>query len=77
MPTYNVRDKTTGKVTLREMRISEMEQMLRDDPNLDVVPAAVPYGDAWRMGVTKPSQGFRDVLRDIKRRNPKSTIDVR
>lgn len=77
MPTYNVLNKKTGKTKQMEMSISEMVQMLKDDPNLDVVPGATPTMEA-RLGskMMKPSDGFKDVLRDIKRRNPGSTIDV-
>lgn len=77
MPNYTVRNKTTGKTTIQTMTISEMVQMLKDDPNLDVVPGAVGKGEP-RLGSknNRPSEGFKDVLRDIKRRNPGSTIDV-
>lgn len=76
MPFYNVKNRTTGKTTVMEMRISEMEQMLADDPNLDVVPGPIRTMEA-RLGskMMKPSEGFKDVLRDIKRRNPGTTID--
>lgn len=76
MPFYNVLNKTTKKTTVREMTIAEMVKMLKDDPNLDVVPGATPMMEA-RLGskMMKPSEGFKDVLRDIKRRNPGTTID--
>lgn len=77
MPTYNIRNKSTGKTKVVKMSISEMTQMLADNPDLDVVPGLVGKVEP-RLGSTymKPSEGFKDVLRDIKRRNPGSTIDV-
>lgn len=38
---------------------------------------APPIADPVRLGRIKPSEGFRDVLRNIKHRNYKSTIDVK
>ncbi len=76
MPFYNVLNKKTKKTVVQEMTISEMVAMLKADDNLDVVPSATPAMEA-RLGASmmKPSEGFKDVLRDIKRRNPGTTID--
>lgn len=35
-----------------------------------------PIADPVRMGHIKPSEGFRDLLRNIKARNPGSTLDI-
>ena len=35
-----------------------------------------PVVDAWTIGVRKAPAGFRDLLKHIKNRNPKSTIEV-
>lgn len=35
-----------------------------------------PIADPVRMGRIKPSEGFRDLLKQIKKRNPGSTLDI-
>lgn len=78
IPTYNFRNKVTGEEwTSEQMTIADMERTLRENKDLDVLPAATPYGDAWRMGVLRPSDGMNDLLKDIKRRNRGSTIQTR
>ncbi len=59
------------------MTISEMVQMLKDDPNLDVLPGGIGKVEP-RLGskYMKPSEGFKDVLRTIKKNNPGSNVDV-
>lgn len=36
--------------------------------------SAVPMGDPVRLGITRPDNGFHDVLRRIHERNPGSNI---
>lgn len=36
---------------------------------------APPLGDAVRLGLTKPDNGFKDVLRNIHHRSPGSVLD--
>jgi hypothetical protein len=74
VPTYTFRRKSTGDEWTETMKIAEMEEMLAADPDVQYVPGGFAYCDSWLVGVTKPSDGFRDVLKDIKRRNPGSTI---
>lgn len=41
-----------------------------------IISEVVPIGDPYRMGRLKPSDSFRDTLRDIKKEHPGSTINV-
>lgn len=76
MPTYTFRSRSSGLETTERMTIAEMEARLASDPDTYVVIAPVGYADSWRIGVSRSSEGFRDVLRTIKKNNPGSTIDV-
>lgn len=70
MPTYIFYRKDTQEEWTEICTISEMETMC-EDPNVDTRPALVFVGDAVRQnpkGKNKPSEGFRDVLRHIKRK---------
>lgn len=77
MPTYNFRNRTTGEIEVREMRIAEMEAILAADSNLDVVPSSFSIGDSMLAEYKKSDRRsrFNEVIRDIKRCNPGNTID--
>lgn len=38
---------------------------------------ATPMGDPHRMGLIKPDSGFNQVLKNIKKGNPGSTVKIR
>ena len=78
MPTYVFKNKKTGKETVKNMTISEAEEFAARNPHLDWMCGAPGIGDPWRLGRLKPSDTFRDRLREIKRAHgPRSTIDVK
>lgn len=64
MPTYRVIDKSTLEEHIEEMKMSEVDDFLKNNPNLDILPPATPinFND-----LKKPDQGFRDRLREIKK----------
>jgi hypothetical protein len=66
MPTYTFRDKD-GNETTEVMTIAEMEE--KEAAGFVVVPAAPFIGDMVRQGLKKPSDGFRDILRNIKKKH--------
>jgi hypothetical protein len=79
MPTYYVRNKKTGEYVLaKEMTISEMEkyekELKKAAPGFEIACGAPGIGYSFNR--LKPSQGFRDRLRDIKKSHPGSTINV-
>ena len=67
MPTYTFIHKPSGYTQTEFLTIKEMEHWLEKNPEWDVVPAA-PLIHSGR-GLGKPDQGFRDVLREIKRKH--------
>jgi hypothetical protein len=58
------------------MTIAEMETWLKEHKGWDVLPGAPSIGDPVRLGRVKPSEGFRDVLRNLKKRHKHSTINT-
>jgi RNase H-fold protein (predicted Holliday junction resolvase) len=76
MPTYNIEDTTTGTVTTEMLTISEMEQLLKDNPHKRLVlgfPKIVSGVDSKR---NKPPEAFRDLLKNIKSHNRGSTMNT-
>jgi hypothetical protein len=79
MPTYTFRDTNTEEVFDKMLRLAEREQYLLDNPNLVSVITA-PGVNKELTSKMKPDQGFRDVLREIKKKHNKvwtpSTINT-
>jgi len=74
MPTYTFRNKKTGREWTDMMKIAEMEELLAQDPNVQQVPGNPFYGDPHLQGRRKPPEGFRDVLKEIKRKTKSAFI---
>lgn len=69
MPTYTFINRKTQNEITEMMTISEMEAFLDVYQDWDVKPAAPYIGDVVRQGLKKPSEGFRDILRTVKKRH--------
>lgn len=50
--------------------------MLKEHPELEVVIGTPAFGDSVRMGLKKPDDGFRDLLKKIKNKHRRSTINT-
>lgn len=75
MPTYSFRDKLTGEVFDKIMKISELDIFLSSNDNLEtVITHAPPLGDSVRLGIRKPDGGFNEVLSKIHSNNYKSNL---
>ena len=78
MPTYSFRNKQTGEVFDKFMSLSARDQYLQENPDLESVFGAPALID--QTSTKKPDQGFRDVLREIKKKHNKvftpSTINT-
>lgn len=74
MPTYSFRNKDTGEVFDKILRISEREEFLSQNPNLESVITSAPAfaGDHVTL---KPDTGFKEVLQKIHERTPGSQLD--
>jgi hypothetical protein len=77
VPLYSFYNKKTKKSFEELMKIAEMEQYLKDNPHIvQEITKAPAIGDAFRLGVRRPDEGFKDRLREIKSKFPRSTINV-
>ncbi len=69
MSTFNFRNKKTGELKLVEGMIADAEAFEKANPDWDWL-AGMPLIHSGS-GMKKPDQGFRDVLRTIKKGNSK------
>jgi hypothetical protein len=69
MPSYTFINHKTQEERDEVCMIAEMESFLAANPDWDVKPAVFGVGDAVRQGMKKPSEGFRDILRHIKKKH--------
>ena len=80
MPTYKFMNKDTGVEYEEFMMISELDAYLEKNNVEQLLNGAPGIGDSVRLGMKKPDNGFRDVLREIKKRNSrgisKSTVNT-
>jgi hypothetical protein len=74
---YTFLNKDTQETFTVSMSMSEHDQYLKDNPHLVQQFVSAPgIGDSARLGLRKPDDSFRDVLRSIKKRNPRSTVNT-
>lgn len=76
MPTYTFQNVDTGEEFTRFMSISEMETYLEENKNIKQVIGAPAIADPTRLGLRKPDQGFRDVLKKVKSSHRGSTVNT-
>ena len=78
MPTYNFINKKTGKEIELTLSMSEREAFIADNTDFEqVIRQAPAFADPTRVGVrSKPDEGFRDVLKDIKSKHRRSKINT-
>lgn len=79
MPTYRFLNNDTAEEYEEFMSISALEQYLKDNLNITQLVNGAPLIHSGR-GLSKPDQGFRDLLKDMKKGNSKgftrSTINT-
>jgi hypothetical protein len=67
MPTYSFRDKTTNEEFEMSMSNSERELFLEDNSHIAQIFKKFPgVVDSVRVGVRRPDDAFRDVLKKAK-----------
>lgn len=72
MPNYTFLNTTTGETFTEIMSISEREEYLKANPNIQQQIVSAPsLGDPIRLGLKKPDNGFRDRLKEIKKAHSK------
>lgn len=67
MPNYTFLNTKTGKSETHFMTMAEAEAFDEANPHLNWLCGAQPIADPIRIGRQKPSEGFRDILRNIKK----------
>lgn len=77
MPTYDFRNKDTGEVFEKVMKIAEKEQYLKDNPNLESYIGRAPgMADPVNLRVRKADNGFKEVLQKIHSKTPGSQLNT-
>jgi hypothetical protein len=79
MPTYKFVNNETGEEFEEFMSISALDGYLKENSNLTQLVNGAPMIASGR-GIGKPDQGFRDLLKDMKKKHSKgisrSTINT-
>lgn len=79
MPTYRFKNNDTGEEFEDFMSISALEVFLTENPNVTQLVNGAPMIASGR-GMGKPEQGFRDLLKDMKKKHSqgisRSTINT-
>lgn len=79
MPTYKFLNNETGQEYEEFMTISALDEYLKANPNVTQLVNGAPMIASGR-GMGKPDNGFRDLLKDIKKKNSRgitrSTINT-
>jgi len=72
MPNYSFRNTSDNSEYVLMMSIAEKEEYLKNNPEvMQIITSAPSLGDPVKLGTMKPDQGFRDVLREIKKTHPR------
>lgn len=78
MPTYTFKNKETGEVTERIMKMSEFDSFRLDNPFLETVISGGSLCDSLRLGeglLKGNNAAFSEVLKKIHQRTPGSCLD--
>jgi len=76
MPTYSFKNKITEEVFEKSMKYEDKSSYLSENPDIIQVFDKFPgYADSGRLGMKKPNDGFRDVLKNIKSHHKHNTIN--
>lgn len=76
MPTYSFRDKNTGEVFDKAMRMAEREEFLTQNPNLEsIITGAPAFTGDHISAVKKHDTGFKEVLQRIHEKTPGSQLN--
>jgi len=68
MPTYRFINNETGEEFEEFMTISALDDYLKENQNITQLVNGAPMISSGR-GMGKPEQGFRDLLKEIKKKN--------
>ncbi len=66
MPTYNFVNTKTNEEFESFMRMSELDQYLLDNPDIQQMPSPINLHSGIGLGLRKTSDGFNDLLKSKK-----------
>lgn len=67
MPTYSFRNTETDEIFDQHMSWNDKVKFLEENPHIQSYIGAAPsLGDPHRLGLKKPDDSFRDILRNVK-----------
>lgn len=76
MPIYSMRNRDTNEIFEVTMKYSELETYLTENPDMQQIFNRFPStGDSVRLGMTRPDDGFKDVLKKAKTAHKYSTVN--
>jgi hypothetical protein len=71
MPNYNFRNVNTGVEWTDFMSMTDKDKLLEQNKDIVQILTPIAFGDSIRMGMRKPDDGFRDLLRTVKSHHPR------
>lgn len=77
MPRYVFNDTRDNTEVVEYLSYKEVDQFLAENPHLKMQFSAPSFGDSVRLGITKTPDGFQELLKNAKKKNPGSTIQTR
>ena len=76
MPTYVFRNKETNEQFEKILKISELDSVRAENPQLETVIQAVAFGDPTKLSSTRKfDTGFKEVLQRIHEKTPGSELN--
>lgn len=77
MPVYSMKNTETQEEFEVTLKYTDLEQYLNDNTNIKQIFKRFPgTGDPMRLGLKKPDDGFRDVLRTVAGHHKKNDINT-
>jgi hypothetical protein len=79
MPIYSLKNKNTGEIFEKNMKISEYTEYLKKNSDIERYFESVPlYGDPVRMGIKTPPADFqKNIIGRMKESIPGNTLSDR
>lgn len=77
MPLYHFKHKETGEISSEIMKMSELDQFLEDNPDLQQCLNAPKLVDPVTVGRIRHDDSFNDLLKEAKKVHKHSTINAR
>jgi hypothetical protein len=77
MPSYTFKNTETNEQFDSVMSIAARTQYLEENPHIiQLIGRAPSIGDSIRLGIRKPDDGFRDVLKNVQHHHKKDNINT-